>query len=220
MTVPSDPYSFVNLTTADAEQVNARFAPLYAALAGLDVDNFLDAIPEKLGLTDGATIRRGKCIVSAAESRNDAAYGLLGTPDRVSSVSLATDGLICVAYQAAWFGSGNARAAIFLGANQLKGAVPDSVPVVQEATHPGGGTPRYNNLATTGSGLATSSGTAADVGDPATTGQVVALTSTSGGVATIFASAGMYDVSVRFKTTGVDAVTVKNRRLWVWTVGF
>lgn len=38
MTLPTDPYNFTNGTTADAEQVDARFAALYAALSagGLD----------------------------------------------------------------------------------------------------------------------------------------------------------------------------------------
>ncbi len=40
MTLPTDPYNFTNNTTADAEQVDARFAALFAALAagGLDVE--------------------------------------------------------------------------------------------------------------------------------------------------------------------------------------
>lgn len=40
MTLPSDPYNFTNGNTADAEQVDARFAALYAALAagGLDAE--------------------------------------------------------------------------------------------------------------------------------------------------------------------------------------
>ncbi|HMS60688.1 MAG TPA: hypothetical protein PKD63_00290 [Solirubrobacteraceae bacterium] len=38
MTLPTDPYNFTNGSTADAEQVDARFAALYAALSagGLD----------------------------------------------------------------------------------------------------------------------------------------------------------------------------------------
>lgn len=40
MPVPADPFDFVNQTVADAEQVDARFAPLYAALDGaLDESN-------------------------------------------------------------------------------------------------------------------------------------------------------------------------------------
>lgn len=38
--VPSDPFDFTNGATADADQVDARFAPLYAALDGaLDDEN-------------------------------------------------------------------------------------------------------------------------------------------------------------------------------------
>jgi hypothetical protein len=40
MTVPADPYNFANGAVADADQVDARFAPLYAILAaGLTDDN-------------------------------------------------------------------------------------------------------------------------------------------------------------------------------------
>ena len=40
MAAPTDPYNFTNGATADAEQVDARFAPLYSALAygGLDAE--------------------------------------------------------------------------------------------------------------------------------------------------------------------------------------
>lgn len=41
MTLPTDPYNFTNGATADAEQVDARFSPLYAALNGaLEPRNF------------------------------------------------------------------------------------------------------------------------------------------------------------------------------------
>ena len=47
MPVPTDPYNFTNGTPADAEQVDARFALLYAALNGaLDASNM--ALPQGL----------------------------------------------------------------------------------------------------------------------------------------------------------------------------
>lgn len=43
MTIPDDPYNFANGTVADADQVDARFAPLYSILsAGLGDDNLMD----------------------------------------------------------------------------------------------------------------------------------------------------------------------------------
>ena len=35
----------------------------------------------------------------------------------------------------------------------------------------------------------------------------------------VFAAAGTYDISVQFKASS-GSVTVKNRKLWVWTMGF
>jgi hypothetical protein len=55
MPVPTDPFNFTNGTTADADQVDARFAALYATLAGgLDLTNL--AVSLKNGLLKLATI--------------------------------------------------------------------------------------------------------------------------------------------------------------------
>lgn len=56
MPVPTDPYNFTNGTTADGEQVDARFAALYAALAGgLDASNVSAASLTEALLAAGAT---------------------------------------------------------------------------------------------------------------------------------------------------------------------
>lgn len=47
MPVPSDPFNFTNGAVADAEQVDARFAPLYAALDGA-LDHTNAAVPKGL----------------------------------------------------------------------------------------------------------------------------------------------------------------------------
>ena len=47
MPVPTDPYNFVNGDVADADQVDARFSPLYAALDGA-VDHSNMAVPKVL----------------------------------------------------------------------------------------------------------------------------------------------------------------------------
>ena len=53
-----------------------------------------------------------------------------------------------------------------------------------------------------------------------TTGQIVNVGgSASGGVVTVFAAAGTYDVSVQFLAVA-GSVTVKERKLWVWVQGF
>jgi hypothetical protein len=55
MAIPTDPYNFVPGTTADADQVDARFLPLYTELAGnLDLTNL--STPTKNGFLKLATV--------------------------------------------------------------------------------------------------------------------------------------------------------------------
>lgn len=231
MTVPTDPFLFVNGTVADGSQVNARYAPLYAALSGaLDTDNLLDTINELLGLTRGAVKRRGKSIIPTTESRTNVAYGTMPTPDQVTGIVLPTDGLIYVGYQATWQESVNAAAAasIFVGANQLQIAATNFTgPTVTQAALGTGAAAIDKPLASFPGGLRSSDGlaqTSVYSGD-ATTGQLVGvnLTGTAtlpvGGPVAIFATAGTYTISVQFRSTS-GSVTVKNRKLWVWTMGF
>jgi hypothetical protein len=194
----------------------------------------------RLGLTDGATIRRGSCIVPGTDPRTNVAYGLMTTPDRVSNVVLPTNGLIVVAYQATWQESvaGAGRAAIFLGTNQQQCAAVGGPVTIAAAT--GSATATHDlPLFTMPTGLASSANQGSYTGD-VTTGQALAfarggsaypntqeisgaVTSEAalsvGGPTLIFAAAGTYDVSVQFKATS-GTVTAKNRKLWVWTVGF
>lgn len=184
----------------------------------------------KLGLSDGISVRRGKSIITATETRTNTAYGLMPTPDRVSGIVLPADGLIFVAYQATWQESvqSAANAMIFLGSN----------PVSYPSTTTGGQTTNAGNVAGIGNAtvnrdtplssypqglISTNLFGAAYAGD-ATTGQFVFMGSPSGavglgGIATIFAAAGTYDVSVQFKASS-GSVTAKNRKLWVWTQGY
>jgi hypothetical protein len=196
----------------------------------------------RLGVTDGATVRRGKSIIATEESRTNASYGLMTTPDRVQSIVLPTDGLIAVAFQGIWKESvaGAGRASIFVGANQLKIAhdgTGGGGPSGSGAAHTAAGVLNtYSPLASAPFGLV-SSQAARDYGVDVTTGQAVGmvgiidgLTTDIAGVETftraavggpcyIFAVAGTYDVSVQFKASS-GSVTVKNRKLWVWTMGF
>lgn len=225
MTVPVDPFNFTNGTTADAEQVDARFAPLYAALDGaLDVDNLLAAVKQKLGLSDAGAVRRGKSIVATEEVRANVAYGLMGTPDRVQSVVVPADGLLVVAFQALFKSSdaGTGRAAIFIAGNQVKiQDAPNRAPVVQEAATVG---TDYDPVTTFGGGLIAGTASAGDHASDVATGQVLGVNTTIndfyGGPCYIHGlAAGTYDVSVQFRA-GSGAVSVKERRLFVWSMGF
>lgn len=196
----------------------------------------LDALAPYLGLSGPSIKRRGKSIITTEEPRTNTAYGLLTTPDRVQNIAVPAESLLVVAYQATWKCSvaQAARAAIFIGANQLKATADNAAaPAVSEASHRNGGADVYVPLFSTGQGLGSSSGPANYSGD-VTTGQAFGLITgasgynaiapgepyKSGGPCQIFGlPAGTYDISVQFKASS-GSVTAKNRKLWVWTVGF
>ena len=263
MALVTKPYTFTNGVSnlIDAVQVNADLDTLYALVnallddanikpaAGILLNKIADGtLGAKLGVDEGATKRRGKSIITAAESRTNTAYGLLTTPDRVQNIVLPTDGLIVVAYQALWQESvlGAARAAIFLGANQLKVQQQGvTLPATQAAaTGATLGASKYAPLTTYPAGLISPTTFNLDHGSDVTTGQALGMVSMNasvtnatvelggsvqsfsvgdyqifGGPCFIFAAAGTYDVSVQFKATS-GSVTAKERKLWVWTLGF
>lgn len=174
-----------------------------------------------LGVTQGVTIRRGAVSIPAVESTTSLSYSPtnLATPDRIQNVVVGTNGLLIIGYQAIWQCTvgNNAMAAIFIGANQLKNASAGGAPVAQEAFH-SSGVADDNPLSTAPAGLvsAASAGNATEV----TTGQTIGVSSSTGGVTFVFVAPGTYDVSVQFKNFGAATTTVKNRRLWVLSLGF
>lgn len=213
-----------NFTTGQPireSEVDAEFDQLIARINDLPPEAFQTAVAEALGLSQPGTVRRGKSIVATEESRTNAAYGLLATPDQVS-VAVPTDGLIEVKFQALWKESvaQAARAAIFLGANQLKRASL-TAPAVQEATMvPTAEVSKYTALSSSAGGLASPSSNATEAGPAVTTGQVVAISKDDGGACYIFGlPAGTYTVSVQYKAL-TGTVTVKERRLWVEARGY
>lgn len=183
-----------------------------------------------LGINTDGVIRRGKSIIATEESRSNTAYGLLTTPDRVQNVALPTDGFICIVYRAEWkdsSASGACGAAIFLGSNQLKmryGSAFTPTIQVQEAQH---AVPSnfFTWLSTSAIGLTSYSAPVslnapADPGTGLLIGQQNSGLTGQGGCMFVEAAAGTYDVSVQFRAGAAGSVTVKNRKLWVWTMGF
>lgn len=232
MSVPSQSLpSIGSPNSTEDSKVRSCLSELQTILtAGVDANNITSATNGYLGLSD-SSIRRGKSIISTSESRSNTAYGTLTTPDQVSSIVLPTDGLIFVAFRAQWAESVSAaaRAAIFLGATQVQYIHPTAGPTVQEAATGGSTAGRYGPLLSTQAGL---NGTAPDhVGANTwpTTGTIVGVdegtvgATTSrirqGSVTIIEAAAGTYNISVQFKASS-GSVTVQDRKLWVWTMGF
>lgn len=204
-------------------------------------DALSTAAKARLGLSDAGTVRSGKSIIATSEARTNVAYGTLTTPDSVANLVLPQDGLIGVLFQATWQESvqNAARAAICLGANPVQISAPGapSTPSARiNSTTPNRDTPLF----TTSAGLASAGNPALAYGADVTTGQIVgyATASTSdalmrlgnsdipsaaaselfvGGPCYIFAAAGTYTVSVQFQSSS-GTVTVKNRKLWVWSM--
>jgi hypothetical protein len=217
--------------TEDVDIVNAFSAIQTLVNGNLDEQNLATATNQRLGLNSGGASGRGTTgLITASETRINAAYGLLGTPDQVSGIVLPTNGLLVIGYQAAWSESvaAAARAAIFIGATQLKfvsGA--GAAPAVQEAgTQSGGTTGTSIALGTGPRGIISEVAAAGYPGD-VTTGQVLGVGQGSDGVGGrvgygptyVWAAAGTYTVSVQFKASS-GSVTAVNRRLWVWSIGF
>lgn len=217
-----------SFTPADANAIQDQYVRATGILHD-DLDK--TSVAEILGLTQtaassgGVAVRRGKNTTNAAETRSNAAFGLLATPDRVQNVVLPTDGLIYITFHASWHSSAasTAAAAIFLGSNQVK-LVPTGggAPAVHQVSIGTNGASEQA-LVTTTNGLATSNGASAYVPDNAIAqiqGGGVISGCGAGGICVIYAAAGTYDVSIQFLTTGGNTVTVANRRLRVWTQGF
>lgn len=169
--------------------------------------------------TAGGTTK--KSIIATEQSRTSATFGTLTTPDEVE-VTLATNGLLAVWFQATWLNTvvSTGKAALFLGANQVKQNQAESTtaPAVAESNSPLGTkfTPISTSVTATG-GLTSGTGEAEYTGD-VTTGQIINGRGVwPGAPLYIFAAAGTYKISVRFKSSS-GTVTAKNRKLWAITL--
>src|SRR5947209_6346937 len=76
-------------------------------------------------LDNALTLNAGATNIAASQSVSNVAYTPLATADQVTGITLPTNGLLQVWYQATWQESvaGAARAAIFVGSNQAQIAV-------------------------------------------------------------------------------------------------
>jgi hypothetical protein len=231
----------VQAQAAAATQVEVGSVGGAAGVAlGLSADTTLTRTAAGVMRTNGAFSSGGKSIIATSEARSNTAYGTLTTPDQVS-VTLPTDGLLEIGYQARWSESvlGAAEAAIFIGSNQLKISDNSGAPVVQSTVQ---GAPLTGGnlypLFTTPIGLATLGSATSAVSADVTTGQVVgasqsaggslrarfggttiSLATVGGGPCKVFAAAGTYVVSVQFKASS-GSVTAVDRKLWVTPVAF
>lgn len=187
------------------------------------------SLEARVGVLEGWERSRGKSIIATSQSRTNTAYGTLTTPDQVTGIVMPTDGVIVVLFNAVWQQAttgADVRAGIFLNGTQLVRGVQNAVAnAVQEADLGGTGA-RDTILTTYPLGLVSAGNSAGSYSGVATTGQSFGLapdttdTSTTwGGACFIFAAAGTYTVDIRYKASS-GSVTAKDRKLFVWSMGF
>lgn len=159
-------------------------------------------------------------VIATEEGRTNTAFGTLTTADEISGVVVPENGLILVGYQARWKSSvaGAGRSALFLGANQLQKNEITAQAAVETSTPAG---TNFVSLSSSANGGLEGTTAQTTFGTPATTGTLVGVggTTGNGGMATIWAAAGTYAISVQFKATS-GTVTAKERRLWVAVLGY
>lgn len=104
--------------------------------------------------------------------------------------------------------SGTGTVGLFLGSTQVVGPIGSPVELAFVNT-------TYDrviaSLPSSNGGIGASGGAAADVA----TGQLA-----DNGDLAIYAAAGTHTVSLRFKSSAGGSVSVKDRKLWVWTQAF
>jgi hypothetical protein len=162
--------------------------------------------------TAGGTTK--KSIITAEQSRENPAFGVLPTPDEVEVV-LPENGLLIVGYKATWRQSikNTAAAAIFIDGKQLALVTNSSSgPLTQESIL--AGPLGWVFLSSFVGGLVSSG---LEYTNDVTTGQVLGST-LGAGMCTIFGlPAGAHKISVMF-AAAEGKVTAKNRKLWAYTI--
>lgn len=161
----------------------------------------------------------GKTIINTAETTAATTHPFppssnLATPDRVTGVTV-TGGVIMVMYRALYQQSvaSNSSWIIYLNTTQVKGNAASAPAALSFA---GAASTADDEIIFTSSGTlnavsAAGAGNATDI----TTGQTLANAQYPGWLP-IHVAPGTYDVSISVRVTSGN-VTVKNRKLWVWS---
>jgi hypothetical protein len=152
-------------------------------------------------------------IIEGENSTSSTSFTTLTTADEIPGVVLPENGLLVIGYSGYVSSSaGNGRASIFLGANQLR--IQTITGLAQDEPVISG--PGFVRMATTAYGMKLGEGGGPDV----TTGEILASKAgTYGGMMTVFAAAGTYSLSVRYKALASETVKAKERKLWAYTLG-
>lgn len=183
---------------------------------------------QQLGLTGAGNSdkRRGYVSIATEQTTTSTSFVELATPDEITSIVVPTGGLLRVRYMALWklTGAGDgshAAATIFIGSNQVKITPGYGEPVLSNAVMYYSGT-NYGLLVSSDGDH--SQGALKAIENPISDSSFVGTGLIPGdwGAADIYVDPGTYDVSIRFKVnaTAGGTLSVKERQLWVESIGF
>jgi hypothetical protein len=178
-------------------------------------------------------------IISTEETKTSESFTALTTADEIQNIVVPAGGFMLVGYKAIWKsgtkGVGRGAAAIFLGENQLRVPDPAGGEGKQAARSSTLTENQWGSLTSCPLGLVGSQTVTPGALAWPTTGAVVGMPQSAeaelgggmlasgayGGLCQVFAAAGTYNLSVRFKAGGGGApLTVKERQLWVVVFGY
>ena len=191
-----------------------------------DLGGNINTIMEKIGVSDSSKVRRGKFVLNTEESTTSTNPAYLPTPDRVSSISLPSNGLIFISYRALWKSSGASviTATIYLNETILNVISTSGQPQAQFCTRVGvNSTIAYEHLMTSHLGLISQSTGSTDASNSVTTGMIFGFSPTGGaegGYTILEAPAGTYSVGVKYTTSTGTTLFAKERALQVIAMAF
>jgi hypothetical protein len=180
----------------------------------LDDTNIDSDLLASLGYSSDALKRRDVISIDTEETTSSSSFTTLTTPDIVENIVVPEGGILFIHYQALWksaVNGANVFAAPFINGTQLNFGVPGAVPTVQQAQDNKGfwmflySSCNGGGLMSEGEGTGHSSFGASPLG----------LTNLAG--VPVIADAGTYDIDIRFKAAGGTSVSVKERKLAVYT---
>lgn len=220
MALTNDPTLELGITRPQADRSDDADVPHYLRAQAADIETLL----LKAGARSGKSINPGENTRAAG-----AAFGVLGTPDVVSNLKVAEDGLIFVYFRFLWkkddpAGIGGA-VAIYLDEEKVKVPFADSALLLNQSVGLNVGDDNFSPAA---SGPGAALGYGATQHSPAADSTIVGagtgtMWSGGGGPAqpiVLEADPGTYDVSLRFSGANAGLLRVKERRLHAWTKEF
>lgn len=187
------------------------------ASGAVGAQNLSPSLASDLGINAGANTGRGVTNVAASQSTSSGSPVFLSTPDQVTGITLATNGMINIYYLAqVEVSAGTGTIGLYVNGGSGWNAI--SFPAGNNTFTPINGTittaPHFSPVSTNGSSIAASASSTTDQ-TFATTGMALPHSTPI----TMVAAAGTYSIGVQYSMSG-GTLTAQNRTLWVQTVNF